>query len=144
MSLVLSGEEIDIADVVAGINETLEAAKTQSWMLTQSDGYYLKVWLRLLPFVNKPVEGLAVLLGLPPAQRDAYFLRDLVRSYAYAPADAAEEVLFKLAEADPRFYFEHDWRDAVIALGTKSSARRLIDLVASGALAANRQATTGI
>ena len=134
LSLVLSGEEIDIAEVVAGINETMEAAKTQSWVLTQSDGYYLKVWLRLLPFVNKPVEGLAVLLGLPPAQRDAYFLRDLVRSYAYAPADAAEEVLFKLAEADPRFYFDRDWRDAVMALGTKSSARRLIDLIASGTL----------
>ena len=116
---MLSGEEIDIADVVAGINETMEAAKTNSWVLTQSDGFYLKVWLRLLPFVNKPVEGLAVLLGLPPEQRDVYFLRDLVRSYAHAPADVAEEVLFKLAEADPRLYFEHDWRDVVIALGTE-------------------------
>ena len=137
LSLVLSGEEIDTADVVAGVNETMEAAKTQSWVLTQSDGYYLKGWLCLLPFVNKPVEGLAVLLGLPPAQRDVYFLRDLVRSYAYAPADTAEEVLFRLAEAEPRYYFEYGWRDAVIALGTKSSARRLIDLVASGALSGN-------
>jgi hypothetical protein len=71
---------------------------------------------------------------LPPEQRDRYFLRDLVRSYTYAPAEAAEEVLFKLAEADPHFYFEHEWRSGVIALDTISSARRLIDLVASGAL----------
>jgi hypothetical protein len=134
LSLVLSGEEVDFADVAAGVNETLEAAKTQSWILTQSEGYGLKVWLRLLPFVNKPIEGLAVLRGLPPAQRDRYFLRDLVRSYAYAPAEAAEEVLFKLAEADPHFYFEHEWRNSVIALDTASSARRLIDLVVSGTL----------
>jgi hypothetical protein len=134
LSLVLSGEEIDIADVVAGINETVEAAKTKPWMLTQSDGYYLNVWLRLLPFVNKPVDGSAVLLGLSPVQRDVYFLRELLRSYAYAPVDTAEEVLLKLAESDSRFYFERDWRNAVIELGTKSSARRLIDLVARGAL----------
>jgi NACHT C-terminal Alpha/Beta 2 len=75
-----------------------------------------------------------VLLGLPPAQRDPYFLQELVRGYAYAPAEAAEEVLFKLAEADPRFYFDHEWRDSVRALDTASSARRLIDLVTSGAL----------
>ena len=112
----------------------MEAAKKESWILTQSEGYGLRVWLRLLPFVNKPIEGLSVLRGLPPAQRDRYFLRDLVRSYAYAPAEAAEEVLFKLAEADPRFYFEHEWRNSVIARGTASAARRLIDLVTSGAL----------
>ena len=134
LSLVLSGEEIEIADVVAGIDETMEAAKTQSWILTQSDGYSLKVWLRLLPFVNKPIEALPVLRGLPPAQRGTYFLRDLVRIYGYAQAEAAEEVLFKLAEEDSRFYFEHDWRNGVIALGTASSARRLIDLIASGTL----------
>jgi hypothetical protein len=134
LSLVLSGEEVDVADVAAGVDETLEAAKKESWILTQSEGYGLKVWLRLLPFVDKPIEGLSVLRGLPPAQRDRYFLRDLVRSYAYAPPEAAEEVLFKLAEAGPHFYFEHEWRDSVIALGTTSSARRLIDLVASGAL----------
>jgi hypothetical protein len=131
-SLVLSGDEVDFADVVTGVNETLEAAKTQPW--SQDDGHGLKVWLRLLPFVENPIEGLSVLRGLPPAQRDPYFLRDLVRSYAHAPAEAAEEVLFKLAEADAKFYFEHEWRDSVIALNTVSSARRLIDLVASGAL----------
>ncbi|KGT77322.1 hypothetical protein MA20_22275 [Bradyrhizobium japonicum] len=134
LSLVLSGEEVNFADVADGIDETLEAAKTQSWILTQSDGYGLKVWLRLLPFVNTPLDGLSVLRGLPPAQRDRYFLRDLVRSYAHASPEAAEELLFKLAEADANFYFEHEWRDSVVALNTVSSARRLIDLVANGAL----------
>jgi hypothetical protein len=132
LSLVLSGEEIEFEDVVAGINETLEAAETQTWILTQSDGFYLKAWLRLLPFVNKPGEGLPVFLNLPSAQRKPYFLRDLLRSYAHAPAGAAEDVLFGLAEADARFYDEHDWRDSVMALDTTSSARRLADLIAKG------------
>src|SRR5262249_29856919 len=42
LSLAVSGEEIDIRDVADGIAETLEAAKTQSWILTQSGGYELK------------------------------------------------------------------------------------------------------
>ena len=134
LSLVLSGEEIDFADVAGGVDETLEAAKAQSWVLTQSEGHGLKAWLRLLPFVNRPIEGISVLLGLPRAQRDPYFLRDLVVSYAHAPAEAAEEVLFKLAEADANFYSQHEWRDSVIALNTLSSARRFIDLAAKGAL----------
>ena len=50
LSLVLSGEEIDVTDVVAGINETMKSAKINSWMLTQSGGYHLKDWLHLLPF----------------------------------------------------------------------------------------------
>jgi hypothetical protein len=136
LSLVLSGEGVEFEDVVAGINETLEAAETQTWMLTQSDGFYLKAWLRLLPFVNKPVEGLRVLLSLPPELRKPYSLRDLLRSYAYAPARAAEDVLFGLAEADARFYNEHDWRDTVVALNTTSSAHRLVDLIANGVVGA--------
>ncbi|MDP1910191.1 MAG: hypothetical protein Q8K85_17985, partial [Hyphomicrobium sp.] len=133
LSLVLSGEVIDIADVVAGINETMEAAKTHTWILTQSEGFYVKNWLRLLPFVNKPAEGLPVLLGMPPAQRDVYFLRDLVRSYCHSPAvDEAEKVLFGLADSDARFYGQHEWREAVISLETSSSARRLVDLIAGG------------
>jgi hypothetical protein len=131
-SLVLSGDEVDLADVAAGVNETLEAAKTQPW--AQNDGHGLKVWLRLLPFVNKPIEGLSVISGLPRAQRDPYFLRDLLLSYAHAPAKAAEEVLFRLGEADASFYFQHEWRESVITLDTLSSARRFIDLVAKGSL----------
>ena len=134
LGLVLSGEEIDITDVVNGINETLDAAKAQQWILTQSEGIYLKVWLRLLPFVNKPTQGLSVLLDLPPAQRERYFLRDVVRSYAYAPAEAAEQVLFGIAQSNPHFYGEQDWRDTVLSLDSASSAHQLVDLIASGAL----------
>ncbi|WP_186194538.1 NACHT domain-containing protein [Burkholderia gladioli] len=133
LNLVLSGEEIDIKIVADGIFETLEAAKTEPWILTQSDGYELKHWLRLLPFVSHPAEALAVVRGMPPAQREPRFLEEMVGVLANAPSDEAEEVLFKLAKEDPRFYLNERWRAAVLRLGTPSSARRIIDLTAGGA-----------
>lgn len=132
LNLVLSGAEIDIKIVADGISETLEAAKTEPWILTQSDGYELKHWLRLLPFVSHPAEALAVVRGMPPAQREPRFLEEMVGVLANAPSDEAEEVLFKLAEEDPRFYLNERWRTAVLRLGTPSSARRIIDLTAGG------------
>ncbi|NEV01356.1 NACHT domain-containing protein [Bradyrhizobium uaiense] len=131
--LVLSGEEIDIKVVADGILETLEAAKTDTWILTQSDGYEMKHWLRLLPFVNRPIEALAVVRGLPPAQREPRFLEEMVGALPDAPSAEAEEVLFKLAEEDPRFYRNDRWRTAALRFGTPSSARRFVDLTASGA-----------
>lgn len=133
LNLILSGEEIDIKIVADGISETLEAAKTEQWILTQSDGYELKCWLRLLPFVSHPTETVAVVRGMPPAQREPRFLEEMVGVLANAPSDEAEEVLFKLAEEDPRFYLNERWRAAVLRLGTPSSARRIIDLTAAGA-----------
>jgi hypothetical protein len=134
LNLVLSGEEIDIKVVARGISETYDAAKTAAWILTQSEGYELKVWLRLLPFVNHPTEALSLLRGLPPAQRDPRFLDEMVGALADAPSEEAAEVLFKLAEENQGFYLDHRWRETVLRLGTGPSARRIVDLAAKGAL----------
>ena len=134
LSLVLSGEEIDVADVNGGIAETLEAAVKDKWILTQSNGWYLRVWLQLIPFTDRPLDSLPVVLGLPTEHRDPYSLRDLVRAFGDSPSQA-EDFLFQLGEADPRFYQLHEWRDSVMALETLSSARRLVDLLANGMLA---------
>lgn len=134
LNLVLSGEEIDIKVVADGIAETFEAAKQDKWILTQSEGYELIVWLRLLPFVNRPAEALAVLRGMPAPQREPRFLEEMVGALADAPADKAEEFLFKLAEEDPRFCLDHRWRTTALRLGTPSSARHIVDLAAKGAL----------
>ncbi|MDN3365896.1 hypothetical protein QQO24_01755 [Ralstonia pseudosolanacearum] len=131
--LVLSGEEIDIKIVAEGVSEILEEAKGQPWMLAQSDGYELKHWLRLLPFVNRPSEALAVLRGMPPAQREPRFLEEMVGTLADAPSGETEEVLFKLAEEDPRFYSNERWRATALRFGTPSSARQIVDLAAGGA-----------
>ncbi len=132
LNLVLSGEEIDIKVVADGISETFEAAKTETWILTQSDGYELKTWLRLLPFVRHPIKALAVVRGIPPAQREPRFLEEMVRALGDAPSDEAEEVLFRFAEEDPRFYLNYHWRVTALRFGTPSSARRIVDLTVTG------------
>ena len=133
LSLVLSGEEIDIKLVADGVAETFEAAKTETWILTQAEGYELKDWLSLLPFVNRPAEALTVVLDMPPAQREPRFLEEMVGVLADSPSEQAEYVLFGLAEEDSRFYVDHRWRATALHLGTRSSARRILDLTAQGA-----------
>jgi hypothetical protein len=58
----------------------------------------------------------------------------MLAALADAPSADAEEILFKLAEDDPRFYVDHRWRATVMRRGTQSSARRIIDLAARGVL----------
>lgn len=132
LNLVLSGEDIDLEVVAAGIDETLEAAKTAAWILTQSDGYELKAWLRLLPFVGRVMDTLPVLRALPPAQREPRFLAAMVDTFPHAPAPDAEDALFSLAEEDSRFYVDYHWRHTAMRFGTPSSAHRVIDLAALG------------
>lgn len=130
MNLVLSGEEIDIKIVERGISEILEAAKTERWVLTQSDGYELKSWFRLLPFVRHPIETLAIIRFIPPPQREPHFLEGMIKDFGNSPSVEAEDVLFKLAEEDPRFYSNYCWRTTVLRLRTYSSARRIVELTA--------------
>jgi hypothetical protein len=75
-----------------------------------------------------------IVQAIPDAQRNPHMLEEMVRGLGNARADDAEEVLFKLAEDDPRFYLDHQWRSSVLKLGTVSSARRLIDLTMNGTL----------
>ncbi len=132
LNLILSGTEIDGRFVTNGISETLEEAKKQHWILTQGEGHELREWLRLLPFTIQPAAALEVLRGIPDALRRPRFLKELVDGLADTPSEGGEEVLFKLAKEDPRFYQDHQWRSATLKLGTASAARRLIDLTASG------------
>jgi hypothetical protein len=134
LSLVLSGEDIGIKFVKEGIAETFEAAKKETWILHQSDAYQLRDWLRLLPFATPVSEIHTIVQVIPDAQRNPHMLEEMVRGLGNAPADDAEKVLFKLAEDDPRFYLDHQWRSTALKLGTASSARRLIDLTMSGTL----------
>jgi hypothetical protein len=130
-SLILSGEVVDVAVVRNGVGEVLEAAKTQSWILSQ-DGYQLKEWLRLLPFTNRPAEALAIVRGLPGTQRGPQFLEEMFGAFEVAPSPEAEDVVFQLAAADPRLYDNHAWRPAALRRGSLSAARRVMDLAVSG------------
>lgn len=130
-SLILAGESSDIEMVKNGLAETFEAAKGQSWIL--SDGYELMEWLRLLPFANPVAEAFAIVRGLPHDQRRQDRLEEMIAGFGMAPGHDAENVLFQLAEVDPELYGNHVWRDASIRRGTLSSARRFVDLAANGA-----------
>lgn len=134
LSLVLSGEEIDIKLVADGIAETFEAAQKETWILTQSDAYQLRDWLRLLPFAT-PVTNLpAIVRGIPEAQRNPQMLEEMVSGLSNSFSDDVEGVVFTLAEQDPRLYQNHQWRVTALSLGTASAARRLVDLTVSGVL----------
>jgi hypothetical protein len=78
------------------------------------------------------VDEVAIVRGMPGQQRDPRFLEEMVGAFVDAPSDEAEQVMFKLAEEDPRLYANHRWREAVLQRGTPSSARRFIDLAAQG------------
>ena len=134
LSLVLSGEDIDITLVADGIAQTFEAAKKETWILTQSDAYQLRDWLRLLPFAT-PVSDLpAIVRGMPEAYRNPRMLEEMVRGLSSSSSSDAEDVTFTIAEHDKRFYQNHQWRTTVLRFGTVSAARRLVDLTVSGAL----------
>ncbi|WP_186393238.1 MULTISPECIES: NACHT domain-containing NTPase [unclassified Pannonibacter] len=134
LSMVLSGEDIDIKLVADGIAETFEAAKKEPWILTQSDAYQLRDWLRLLPFGTPVTDLPAIVRGMPDAQRDPRMLEEMVGGLSSSSSDDAEGVTFTLAEEDPRLYQNHQWRATALRFGTVSAARRLVDLTLSGAL----------
>jgi hypothetical protein len=134
LNLILSGSVIDSQLVVDGIAETFEAAKRETWILTQSDAWELRQWLWLLPFTSCPVATIEVVRGIPDAQRQPRFFKEMLDGLAETPSDSGEEVLFELAEEDPRFYQNYEWRAAALKLGTASAARHLIDLTANGTL----------
>lgn len=134
LSLVLSGEDIDIKLVADGIAETFEAAKKQTWILTQSDAYQLRDWLRLLPFATPLNDLPAIVCGMPEAQRNPRMLEEMISGLSNSSSDEAEGALFTLAEQDPRLYQNYQWRETALSFGTVSAARRLVDLTVSGAL----------
>jgi hypothetical protein len=134
LSLILSGEDIDIKLVADGIAETFEAAKKKTWILTQGDAYQLREWLRLLPFSTPVTDLPTIVRGMPDAQRDPRMLEEMVSGLSSSYSDDAEGVTFTLAEEDPRLYQNHQWRATALRFGTVSAARRLVDLTVSGAL----------
>lgn len=132
LNLILSGAEIDSRLVTDGLAETLEAAKTEPWILSQNEGYELREWLQILPFTSQPADLLEAVRNLPDGLKQPYLLEGLVNGLAYTPSEGGEEVLFKLAEEDPRFYQNHQWRASTLKLNTASAARRFVDLAAIG------------
>jgi hypothetical protein len=136
-SLVLGGEIVDIELVKAGIEDLFEEAKTKPWILDK-DAYELKDWLRLLPFVNRPIEVVDVVRALPEGQRREDRLEVIINGLSNAPGQDAERVLFELPQFDPTLYASYIWREAVINRGSVTAAENLLQLAAQGAFAKDR------
>ncbi len=131
---VLSGGIPDTAIIAEGISAILVEAAGKPWMLMDGQDHDLREWVRLLPFTSRPEEALDIVRALPDHWRHPGSLEEFVGRLAAVPSPEAERQLFALAEEDPRFYGRHSWQDAVFTLESESAARRLIDLVVSGAL----------
>ncbi|WP_245519448.1 MULTISPECIES: hypothetical protein [unclassified Mesorhizobium] len=130
LNLILSGETIPFGVVQAGLDDVLDDAKKQTWIL--NEGWQLKAWLLLLPFTDHPAQLADTIAALPPRQREPQFLDEMIRATEWVRTPEIEEALFKLAENDGTFYANHAWRDAVMRRGTLTSARRYLDLIIEG------------
>ena len=127
--LVLSGEMISSKIVLRGIDDLLEEAKTNPWVIHDQDGWRLKEWLRLLPFTERPSAVLEVLDRVKGFRADPWNLRSLLSALGYAPSSEAERVLEELAKRDERFLGEHEWFSALTNRNTLSAARIVLDLI---------------
>ena len=135
---VLSGEVISSEIVFQGINELLEKAKTNPWMLQEQDGWRLNAWLRLLPFTEAPGSILDVLARLEDRYLVPWKLRELLSALSYTPSAEAESVLSEMAKRDERFLNEYDWLAALTKRNTLSAARILLDLVCNASFSGKR------
>ena len=131
-NLLLSGGMIDVEVVKQCIEKLLEAAEKQPWILIE--GRELADLLVVLSFTNRPSETIHIIRGLPQQHRTLDVLEWIVEALEYAPGHDAEDVLFQIAENDPRLYASREWRGSVCGRGTMSAATRLVDLIAQGVL----------
>ena len=136
--LVLSGEAISSEIVLRGINDLLEEAKTNPWIIQEQDGWRLKDWLSLLPFTERPAAVLEVLDQAEGFRADPYNLSSLLSALGYAPSVEVETVLVELAKRDKRFLCEYDWLTAIMNRNTLSIARSLLDLICNASFSDRR------
>jgi hypothetical protein len=141
LNLVLSGETIPFDVVQAGIDEVFEDAKKYTSIL--HEGWQLKAWLLLLPFTDHPARLADTIAAFPPAQREPYFLEEMIRACESVQTPELEEALFKLAESNAAFYANQAWQESIRRRGTPASARRYLDLVLEGKIDARDSWHTG-
>ena len=101
-NLILSGEMIDVEKVKQCIEKLLESAEQQPWILME--GRDLQDFLMTIPFTNRPSETIRIVQELPQQHRTVVVLEEVVDALEYAPGDDAENVLFQIAENEPRLY----------------------------------------
>ena len=142
--LVLSGEAIFSDMVLSGIDELLEEAKENPWVLHEQEGWRLKEWLRLLPFTERPASILEVLDRVEGVRVAPWDLRELLSALSYAPSTETETVLAELAKRDERFLREYDWLEALTKRNTLSAGRLFLDLICNVSFSETRGRIDGM
>lgn len=134
LSLVLSGEDIAMDIVEQGIAETFREAETQQWILMDGKAWQLRAWLRLLPFATPIARIPEIVANMPEAQRHPRMLEEMIQNLGLTSQNEAQNVLFKLAEEDPRLFRDYQWQKSAMSFKGEDNARRIVDLVLSGSL----------
>ena len=131
-NLVLSGERIESQWVRRGLAPAMNRAQERApW---RPDSWDLDVWLRLLPFTDRPRTALTVVHDLQHHLRGTMWLDQMISVFPSAPDEDAEAVFFELAKTHVDLYRSRVWIDAAFSFGTLSSRLAVVNLVAQGSL----------
>jgi hypothetical protein len=138
MAAAMAGETVPSAALVAGLRELLQAGEREAWRLRRDHGEVMP-WLELFAFSDNPESVLGVLDLLP----DEYILyppglHRLFWALGKSPHEGGLRALMALARRDSRLLEDHDWRDALIKLGTEQAALMLVTLICDGEITAGR------
>lgn len=138
MAAAMAGETIPSAALVAGLRELLQVGEREAWRLREDHGEVMP-WLELFAFSDHPDAVLGVLDMLPDEYvRYPRGLHRLFWALGKSPREGALDVLLALARRDSRLLEDHDWRDALIKLGTEQAALTLVALICDGEITAGR------
>jgi hypothetical protein len=134
MASAMAGEVVPKSVLAAGLQELLEAGKTQPYRLQENHGVVMG-WVELFAFSDRPEAVLGVIEKLPEQYRQyPRGLHRLLSALGQSPHEGTLAVLSELAGRDPRMMADHDWLDAMIKIGSEESARSLITLICDGQL----------
>jgi uncharacterized protein CbrC (UPF0167 family) len=136
--LTVAGETPSADIIVAAIKDILDEAKTRPYLLDENQGE-IHGWLELLPFSDEPRKLFEVLDQLPKHSLYPSNLRGVLSALRNAPGQVVEDVIFELAERDPRMLGQSEWLAAITQRGTYSAAVRLVDMIAADAFATDKQ-----
>ncbi len=129
-SAARAGEIIPAALLMAGVQDLLSAAQTQTWRLEENRGE-LMGWIDLFPFSDDPESVHDAIALLPDLHRRPHALRRLLQTVPQGPADSALITLERLA-TDPAFLREFEWMNAVLKLDTEASALSVLNHLCMG------------
>ena len=131
----MAGESLPPNILIAGVQELLEAAKTESWRLERNHGE-LMGWIELFAFCDRPKAVFDALDLIPVRHREPWELDRLLSAFSQSPQPDALAALEELARRDPRFLERYEWTNALITTGTETAAMAVLGHVCHGAVAA--------